>query len=194
MGCCYRFSLFFQIAAHYLAPWYIKGKNTITINPTSPSSITATTTSSSFCPLLHLLPFSSSTTSSGEAIPDLDNAPATVEKRGRGHPRGSKNKVKATTAASSSTVLGKHHHGRPLDSKNKKPSTVAVGASIAPDLDSTQPILPKRSPEKLFCFIAFVDAQCHERQRLPLKFAEFMDVRKISHTIDTSILHHYFVS
>jgi hypothetical protein len=106
-----------------------------------------------------------------------------VENRGRGHPRGSKNKVKATTAASSSTVLGKHRHGRPLGSKNKKPSTVAVGASIAPDLDSTQPILPERSPEKLFCFIAFVDAQCHERQRLPLKFAEFMDVREISHTI-----------
>jgi hypothetical protein len=27
----------------------------------------------------------------------------------------------------------------------------------------------------LFSFFAFAGAQCHEQQRLPLKFAEFMD-------------------
>jgi hypothetical protein len=80
-------------------------------------------------------------------------------------------------------VLGKRRHDHPLGSKNKKPSTIAVDASIAPDLDSNQPILPERSPEKLFYFIALVDAQCRERQRLPMKFAEFMDGREISQTI-----------
>jgi hypothetical protein len=79
----------------------------------------------------------------GVAIIDLDNALAIVEKRGHNRPRGRKNKVKTTTAASLSIMPGKHCRGYPLGSKNKKSSVATVGDFIAPDLGSTQPILPQ---------------------------------------------------
>jgi hypothetical protein len=52
---------------------------------------------------------------------------ATVEKRGRNRPRGSKNKPKSSldVAASSSTPV-KHCHGHPLGSKNKKSAVVLM--------------------------------------------------------------------
>jgi hypothetical protein len=47
---------------------------------------------------------------------------ATVEKRGRGCQRGSKNKPKSSLAtAASSSTLAKHRPSRPLGSKNKNP-------------------------------------------------------------------------
>jgi hypothetical protein len=54
---------------------------------------------------------------------------AVVEKRGRGRPRGSKNKPKdASNVASSSSVPVKQRPGRPLGSKNKpKPSASLAG-------------------------------------------------------------------
>jgi hypothetical protein len=54
-----------------------------------------------------------------------------VEKGGRGHPRGSKNKPK-NSAVSSSAIPAKRHHGRSLGSKNKK--TFAATASAAKHL------------------------------------------------------------
>jgi hypothetical protein len=75
------------------------------------------------------------------AVINLDDAPAVVEKRGRDLPRGSKNKVKTTAMASSSTTLGKRRHGRPLGKKNKKPSVMAVAASATPDLGLEQLIM-----------------------------------------------------
>jgi hypothetical protein len=114
---------------------------------------------------------------------DLDKTPAVVENQGRGHPRGSKNKVKATIASSLSTVPGKRRRGRPLGSKNKKPSVAAVGASTTIDLGLAQLSLPQRSPGNVFWFFAFANAQCREHQRLSLKFAEFMDCHEVNHAI-----------
>jgi hypothetical protein len=101
---------------------------------------------------------------SGMATIDLDKTPAVVENHGRGHPCGSKNKVKATIASSSSTVPGKHRRDRPLGSKNKKPSVAVVGASTTIDLGLPQLSLPQRSPGNVFCFFAFADTQCRECQ------------------------------
>jgi hypothetical protein len=58
------------------------------------------------------------------SVIDLDTG-ALVEKRGRGRPRGSKNKPKdISMVASSSSALMKRRPGRPLGSKNKpKPSS-----------------------------------------------------------------------
>jgi hypothetical protein len=77
-------------------------------------------------------------------------------------------------------VLGKRRHGRPLGSKNKKPYVTVVAALATLDLGLAQPILSQRSFGNTFCFFAFTDAQCRERQRLMLKFTKFMDGREIS--------------
>jgi hypothetical protein len=82
--------------------------------------------------------------------------------------------------ASTSTAPGKHRHGRPLGSKNKRSSVTVVAASTTPNLGLVQSILSQRSLGNTFCFFAFANAQCRERQRLPLKFTEFKDGRKIS--------------
>jgi hypothetical protein len=52
---------------------------------------------------------------SDAGVVDLDTG-AMIEKRGRGHPRGSKNKPKdASLVASSLSVSTKRHPGRPLE-------------------------------------------------------------------------------
>jgi hypothetical protein len=115
---------------------------------------------------------------------NLDNASVVIEKRGRGRPCGRKNKMKATSMTPSSSIApGKQHRDRPLDSKNKKPSAAAIGVSTAPDIGVTQPSVPQRSSGNIFCFFVFADDQCRERQRLPLKFAEFMDGCEIREAI-----------
>jgi hypothetical protein len=53
---------------------------------------------------------------------DLD-AGIMVEKHGRGHPRGSKNKPKVATMAVSSSAPVKWRPGHPLGSKNKSKSS-----------------------------------------------------------------------
>jgi hypothetical protein len=57
---------------------------------------------------------------------------AMVEKRGRGHPHGSKNKPNdVSMVASSSSALMKRRPGRPLGSKNKpKPSSSPALRSV----------------------------------------------------------------
>jgi hypothetical protein len=53
-----------------------------------------------------------------------------VEKRGRGRPRGSKNKITAAAAVPSSSAPVKRRPGRPTGSKNKlKMSSAAPGPS-----------------------------------------------------------------
>jgi hypothetical protein len=140
--------------------------------------------SSSLRPFLLLFPplngASSSTTISDVVTINLDDALILVEKRGRGWPRGSKNKVKIPATTSMSTTLVKHRCGCPLGSKNKKSSDAAIVASATPDVGLAQPVLPQRSFGNTFCFFAFADTQCRERQNLPLKFAEFMDGCEIS--------------
>jgi hypothetical protein len=115
------------------------------------------------------------------AIINLDDAPITIEKRGCGRPRGSKNKSKIIAATSSSTTPTKRRRGRTLGSKNKK-SPVA-GVVVLPDVSLAHRIVPQASAENMFYFFAFASNQCHEHQCLPLKFGEFMDGRELREAI-----------
>jgi hypothetical protein len=87
---------------------------------------------------------------------NLDDAPIIAEKRGRGCPRGSKNKLKTSAATSSTTTPAKRRRGLPLGSRNKKSSTAAADATDLPDVSLAQPVLPQSSVENLFSFFAFV--------------------------------------
>jgi hypothetical protein len=60
------------------------------------------------------------------------NISAPVEKRGRGRPRGSKNKATTAAAVASSSAPVKRRPGRPAGSKNKlKVPSVAPGPSAS---------------------------------------------------------------
>jgi hypothetical protein len=88
---------------------------------------------------------------------------ATVEKHGRGHPRGSKNNPKSTLAAvASSSISAKRRPGRPLGSKNKKSSVATTDPADRLDVSVVHPTLPASSSSDLFSFFSFAGAQCHE--------------------------------
>jgi hypothetical protein len=77
-----------------------------------------------------------------------------VEKRGRGRPRGSKNKPKASVAEISSSTLAKLHHDRPLGSKNKvKTSATPTNISKHLDVSLAQPNPLQPSTGALFSFL-----------------------------------------
>jgi hypothetical protein len=105
-----------------------------------------------------------------------------VEKRGRGRPRGSKNKPKdISMVASSSTAPMKRCPGRPLGSKNKpKPSSSLARQSVDAHAARHNASPP---PVNLFSFFAIAGAQCREQQRVPLKFTQFMDGRELREAI-----------
>jgi hypothetical protein len=85
------------------------------------------------------------------------NIGAQVEKRGRGRPRGSKNKSKDPTAVGSSSVHVKRRPGRPVGSKNKpKVSAAAPGPSAPPHNASPPP------PPKIYSFFCIAGAQYRE--------------------------------
>jgi hypothetical protein len=113
---------------------------------------------------------------------DLD-AGVVVEKGGRGHPRGSKNKPKgASMAVFSSSAPVKRRPGRPLVSKNKpKPSTSPANEHL--DATVAHRNTPPPSFGNTFSFFVFAGAQCREQQRVPLKFTEFMDGQEIREAI-----------
>jgi hypothetical protein len=95
-------------------------------------------------------------------VVDLD-AGVVVEKRGRGHPRGSKNKSKAATIdVSSSSAPVKQRHGCPLGSKNK-PKSSASPANESLDANAARRNTPPPSAGNIFSFFAFADAQCREQ-------------------------------
>jgi hypothetical protein len=121
------------------------------------------------------------------SVINLDGA-TVVEKCGRGLPRGSKNKPKTSTAASSSTTLAKRCHGHPLGSKNKKLTATMTIAANHLDVTLAQSSLPQSSTKNLFSFFAFAGAQCHEQQRLPLKFMEFMDGHELREAVAPHLL------
>jgi hypothetical protein len=104
---------------------------------------------------------------------------ALMEKRGRGSPRGSKNKPKDASLVALSSASMKRRPSRPLGSKNKPKASavVAQGASIAPRNASPPP------PVKIYSFFCIAGAQCHEQQRVPLKFTKFMDGRELREAI-----------
>jgi hypothetical protein len=100
-----------------------------------------------------------------------------VEKRGRGHPRGSKNKASIDALAASSAALVKRRPGRLAGSKNKPKVPLA-----APDPSTPSASMPPPSP-KLFSFFCIAGPQCREIQRLPSKFTNFMDGRELREAI-----------
>jgi hypothetical protein len=57
-----------------------------------------------------------------------------VEKRGRGRPRGSKNKSIGPAAGASSSALAKRRLGRPAGSKNKPKGFICCTRSERPAL------------------------------------------------------------
>jgi hypothetical protein len=106
------------------------------------------------------------------------NTGVQMEKRGRRHPRDSKNKSKDPSTVASLSVPMKWHPGRPAGSKNKpKVSAAAPGPSAAPHNASPLP------PPKNFSFFCITGAQCREIQRVPLKFTKFMDGRELREAI-----------
>jgi hypothetical protein len=104
------------------------------------------------------------------------NLGSPVAPRGRGRPRGSKNKSNTSLAAagSSSAVLAKRRLDRPPGSKNKPKVTGAALGPITP--------LPT-APPRIFSFFCIAMAQCREIQRLPLNFTKFMDGRELREVV-----------
>jgi hypothetical protein len=102
-----------------------------------------------------------------------------MEKRGHGHPRGSKNKPKDASMVASSSASVKRRPGRPVGSKNKPKVSVAAapGFSAAPR-NASPP-----APVKIFSFFSIAGAQCREIQRVLLKFTKFMDERELREAI-----------
>jgi hypothetical protein len=107
-----------------------------------------------------------------------------VEKHGRGHSQGSKNKPKASVVGISSSTLDQCRRGRPLGSKNKvKTSVTPTNISKHSDVSLAQPNPPQPSTGALFSFFAFAGAQCREQQHLLVKFTEFMDAQELCKAI-----------
>jgi hypothetical protein len=102
---------------------------------------------------------------------------AQVAKRGRGHPRGSKNKSKDPATVAPPSVTLKCCPGRSVGSKNKPKGSVAASGP------SALPCNASPSSPKLYSFFCIADAQCHEIQRVPLKFTEFMDGQELHEAI-----------
>jgi hypothetical protein len=114
-------------------------------------------------------------------IIDMDGG-VVVEKHGRGHPRGSKNKSKVDTMDTSSSALTKWRPGRPLGSNNKaKASSPQISEPL--DVSVAHPNPPQTSTGAVFSFFALAGAQCHEQQCVPLKFTKFMDGRELREAI-----------
>jgi hypothetical protein len=104
------------------------------------------------------------------------DASVQMEKWGRGHPRGSKNKPKDSAMVASPSTSVKRHPGRPVGSKNKpKVSAAAPGPSAAPRDASP--------PPKIYSFFCLAGAQCREIQHVSLKFTKFMDGRELREAI-----------
>jgi hypothetical protein len=78
-----------------------------------------------------------------------------VAPRGRGRPRGSKNKITPAAAGSSLVAPVKHRPGRPPGSKNKPKVTGAAPGPSAP------PAAPS-APPRIFSFFYIAMAQCRE--------------------------------
>jgi hypothetical protein len=99
------------------------------------------------------------------------------EKRGRGRPRGSKNKSKGPAVMASLSVPAKQRPGRPVGSKNKPKGSVAASGPSALPRNASPP-----SP-KLYSFFCIAGAQCREIQRVSLKFTEFMDGHELREAV-----------
>jgi hypothetical protein len=112
----------------------------------------------------------------------LLNLSSSEAPRGRGRPRGSKNKNNTTpaSAGSSSAALAKRRPGRPLGSKNKPKVTSAALSPIAPPPTAPAALA---APSQIFSFFCIAMAQCREIQRLLLNFTKFMDGRELREAV-----------
>jgi hypothetical protein len=108
------------------------------------------------------------------------NLGSPVAPRGRGRPRGSKNKTTPAAAGSSSAALVGRRPGRPPGSKNKPKVTGAAPGPSAPP--PATPAAPS-SPPRIFSFFCIAMVQCREIQRLPLNFTKFMDGRELREAV-----------
>jgi hypothetical protein len=105
------------------------------------------------------------------------NLGAPVEKRGRGRPRGSKNKTTVATAVAPSSDFRKRRPSRPAGSKNKPKVPSTVPSSSAPSRDASS------SSPRIYSFFCICNVQCRKIQRLPLKFMKFMDGRELREAV-----------
>jgi hypothetical protein len=105
------------------------------------------------------------------------NIDAVVEKWGRGHPRGSKNKTTTAAVVALSSALVKRCPSHPAGSKNKPKVPYAAPGPSAPSPDASS------SSPRIYSFFYICNAQCHEIQRLPLKFTKFMDGRELREAV-----------
>jgi hypothetical protein len=96
-----------------------------------------------------------------------------VEKQGRGHPRGSKNKATTAAAIASSSAQVKRRPSRPAGSKNNLNVPSVAPVPSAPSANASPP------PPRIYSFFCIAGMQCHEIQRLPLKFTKFMDGQEL---------------
>jgi hypothetical protein len=103
------------------------------------------------------------------------NIGAPMEKRGRGHPRGSKNKASVGAALASLSAPVKRRPGHPAGSKNNPKVAPATPGPSAPSRNASSP--------RIYSFFRITGAQCREIQRLPLKFTQFMDGRELREVI-----------
>jgi hypothetical protein len=101
------------------------------------------------------------------------NIGAPEEKRGRGRPRGNKNKATIAVVIASSSAPVKRCPGRPAGSKNKPKVPSATPG----------PSAPSPPPPRVYSFFCIAGAQCREIQRLPLKFTKFMDGRELREAV-----------
>jgi len=109
------------------------------------------------------------------------NLGSPIAPRGRGRPRGSKNKPKASDAAGTSADAPvKRRRGRPLGSKNKPKVTSATPGPASPP--PAAPAAPAAIP-RIFSFLCIAMAQCREIQCLPLNFTKFMDGRELREAV-----------
>jgi hypothetical protein len=93
-----------------------------------------------------------------------------MEKRGRGRPRGSKNKAKDSSTVALSSASMERLPGRPVGSKNKPKVSATAPSPSTTSRDASPP-----APPKIYSFFCIAGAQCREIQRVPLKFTKFMD-------------------
>jgi hypothetical protein len=80
----------------------------------------------------------------------------------------------------SSSAPVKRHPGCPVGSKNKPKLAPATPGPSAPPANAPSP--------RIYSFFYITGAQCHDIQRLSLKFTQFMDGRELRE----AILHEHF--
>jgi hypothetical protein len=84
------------------------------------------------------------------------NIGAPVEKRGRGRPRGSKNKATIEAVVASLSAPMKQRPGRPAESKNKPKVPSATPGPSAPSANTSSPA------PRIYSFFCIAGAQCRE--------------------------------